>query len=107
MIHSTLPLEDPKILTLVELYLQLLHERLDAMREAWAENDLARVADLAHMIKGSAGNAGFDILSAPSDELEQLARQEKPDQIEACLSKLQDMANRVALPSVATDGNLH
>ena len=102
-----MPLDDPKILALVEFYVQLLHERMDTMREAWAENDLAQVADIAHMIKGSAGNAGFDILFAPVAELERLAREEKRDQIEACLSKLQHLASRVALPSPVTEGNLH
>lgn len=107
MIHSTLPLDDPEILELVQLFVQLLHEHMDAMREAWAESDLARLADLAHMIKGSAGNAGFDILFAPVEELERLVREEKSDQIEACLSKLQILVSRVALPSAVTEGDEH
>ncbi len=105
MIHSTLPIDDPSLRKLVEFYVRLLHKRLEVMHEAWANNDLTHVADLAHMIMGSAGNAGFDVLTAPVERLERSARAGRSDQTKAVLSEVQSLANRVAVPSAVSGGD--
>ena len=75
----------PRFATIVRKFVGRLAEQLDAMDEARANGDFARLAQLAHWLKGSGGNMGFDAFTAPARRLEQLARQEQTDEMESAI----------------------
>ena len=76
------------------------------MWNAWATGDLAELARLAHWLKGSGGTAGFDAFTAPARELELLVKQEKSADVEAAIAELQNLSNRIVIPSEATAHNV-
>ena len=72
-----LPGQPDPLANFIELFLREAPTRLDAMIDAVAKNDptsLARVANAAAALKGSAGNLGARRLAALCEEVEQTAR---------------------------------
>ena len=101
-IVSSLPTDDLEFREIVEEFVEHLHTRLNSMRQAWAERDLSDLAALAHWLKGSGGSVGFHAFNAPAARLEDLAKKEQLDHIEAAILELEDMADRIVLSPVET-----
>ena len=97
---STLPTEKPQFALIVRKFVGRLAEQLDAMDRALATGDCQELAQLAHWLKGSGGNVGFNAFCDPSRRLEELARSEQVDQIDSAISELRALAARIVPPPV-------
>ena len=75
LLESTLPIEDPEFLEIVQEFADRLHEQIGEMQKAWERKELSQLASLAHWLKGSGGTAGFNAFTNPAAKLEQLARE--------------------------------
>jgi CheY-like chemotaxis protein/HPt (histidine-containing phosphotransfer) domain-containing protein len=101
-ITSTLPSNDPVMLEIVAEFVDRLHQQVNAMNQAMAENDLAQLAFLAHWLKGSGGTAGFGVFTGPAQELEKRARAGEVEQITEALSEIRELLERVERPGQST-----
>ena len=80
-------------------FAQRLKEQLNNIESAWQGRELAKVAELAHWLKGSGGTAGFDAFTDPARKLEKMAKEHRLDEIEQAIHELQQLASQVATPS--------
>ncbi|HEX4053146.1 MAG TPA: ATP-binding protein [Tepidisphaeraceae bacterium] len=99
LLESTLPIEDPEFLEIVQEFADRLHEQIGEMQKAWERKELSQLASLAHWLKGSGGTAGFNAFTNPAAKLEQLAREKRLDEIAAALADVQDLGQRVVRPA--------
>jgi signal transduction histidine kinase/DNA-binding response OmpR family regulator len=101
-LQSSLPIEDPDFLEIVQEFSDRLHDQLGKMQQAWEQQELAELASLAHWLKGSGGTAGFAAFTSPAAKLEKLAKEKQTDQIAAALADVCDLGRRVVRPEPAT-----
>ncbi len=66
--------DDSFVVSVIDAFLPQLATTPGALREALAAGNGAAVADLAHSLKGSAGNVGAEAVSRLSLRIEQLGR---------------------------------
>ena len=95
-IFSTLPINNDKITTLVQRFIERLHEQITAIEQALARNDLDAIATLAHWLKGAGGTVGFDCFTEPATALEEQCRKGKTAAIMATIINLKSLAGRLA-----------
>jgi signal transduction histidine kinase/DNA-binding response OmpR family regulator len=95
---STLPTEDPEFREIVEEFVARLKEQLHAIRQACAAGDFATLAQLAHWLKGAGGTAGFPAFTQPAARLQELAKQQQADRVDAVLSELCELTGRIVVP---------
>ncbi len=65
---------NPRFHPAIDKFIDKLSGQVQAMEEALANEDSAKLADLAHWLKGAGGTVGFDAFTEPAIGLEQLAR---------------------------------
>lgn len=73
LVYSSLA-DDPDIGELVEMFVEELPARLDALQKALASHDLESLGRFAHQLKGAAGSYGFGELTRPLALLEHRVR---------------------------------
>jgi len=61
----------------------------DEIQDAFARADLQRIHEIAHLLKGMAGNLSADELAAAAELVETAARNEEKDQLPELLARLQ------------------
>ncbi len=99
LLVSTLPTdEDEEFAEIVEMFIDRLDEKLDAMTRAFEEEDLQQVAVEAHWLKGSGGMAGFNDFSKPAKRLETAAKSGQEADVEQTLREITEMAKRLKRP---------
>jgi signal transduction histidine kinase/DNA-binding response OmpR family regulator len=96
-IVSSLPADDPEFRQIVLDFVAFLEEHRAAMRNAWQRGDLENLASLAHTLKGTAGSAGFDVLTDPARHVEQLAQNRRDDDLGTALQTIDDLAGRIVV----------
>jgi signal transduction histidine kinase/DNA-binding NarL/FixJ family response regulator len=74
-ITSNLPTTDAMIREIVQEFVDSLPDRLEAIEQALASDNLAELSRIAHALKGAGGTAGYDCLFQLGAELEQCADQ--------------------------------
>jgi signal transduction histidine kinase/DNA-binding response OmpR family regulator len=99
---SSLPTEDLDFREIVEEFVELLNEKLEAMTQACAAQDVNELAQLAHWLKGAGGTAGFSAFTEPAEELGELAEDGQIDEIQEAIGELVDIASRIVVPSEET-----
>ena len=72
------------------------------MEEAWENRDLTRLAQLAHWLKGSGGNMGFDAFTAPARRLEEMTKSGRCGEVDTVIAELHQMADRIVVPEADT-----
>jgi CheY-like chemotaxis protein/HPt (histidine-containing phosphotransfer) domain-containing protein len=102
-LESTLPTDDPDFREIAEEFVQRAHEQWEAMKRAWANQNLEEMAGLAHWFKGAGGTAGFDAFTEPAKRLEQLVKAQKRDDIPLALDAVGGLVDRLAAPGVLSD----
>jgi PAS domain S-box-containing protein len=102
MLESTLPIEDPEFLEIVQEFADRLHEQIGEMQKAWEQQELSQLASLAHWLKGSGGTAGFHAFTNPAAKLERLVKEKRLDEISAALADVRDLGRRVVRPAPKT-----
>lgn len=96
-IRSTLPEADPEFSQIIDEFIERLQLQVGAILTAWARGDLKKLGALAHWIKGSGGTVGFDSLTEPARALEQAVRDQRFDQIESAISRIEELTARIAM----------
>ena len=94
-LKSTLPMDDPDFREVVVEFVDRLGDRLGEIQNAWEQNELQRVAQLAHWLKGSGGTAGFGAFTGPAKKLEALAKGGELEQIATAIEELRELASRI------------
>ncbi len=89
--------DDPDMAELIEEYLSELPDRVRALEQACAEEDLDMLTRLTHQIKGSTGGYGFPTISEAAREVEALAKVGKAvPQLTASVEALTNLCRRAA-----------
>lgn len=86
--------DDEFAMTVIELYVENLAVRLRELSEAAARDERQLIQELAHSIKGSAGNIGAVDLQQEAEQLE-MAIKSKATQIDKRLGRIQCKAEEV------------
>ena len=96
-IVSSLPGDDPEFHQIILDFVAFLAEQTAAFRNASQQGDLANLAFLAHALKGTAGCAGFEVFTEPVKHLEQLAKNNRRDEIPPALAVIEDLAKQIVV----------
>jgi len=95
---SSLAGQSEKLDAIVGKFAARLESKLSDMDASCAAGDFEELAALAHWLKGSAGMVGFSVFTEPARQLEELAIERKATEIDASLSELRSLAERIELP---------
>lgn len=94
--------DDPDMVELVEMYVSELPERIAAIEQSLADEDLSTLARLAHQMKGAAGGYGFPTITSAALELEMSAKAQ--EELEAVTGHVNAIADLCARASASPDG---
>jgi len=94
---SSLPMNNPRFRGIVERFLPRLDEQISAIQEAINEGDFEELASLAHWLKGSGGNVGFDDYTPLAASLEASAKAGDSDQVVENFEAILGYSERVKL----------
>lgn len=94
-LHCDLPLEDQEFRSIIEEFAVRMEHRLYEAHEFARHKDWHALAQFAHWLKGSGGTVGFHQLTAPSSNLERMAKAEAGDQVELSLRELHQLLGRI------------
>jgi len=94
-VRSTLWESDARFRPIVERFLVRLDDQLVLMRTALETDDSEALAGLAHWLKGSGGNVGFDGFTEPASVLEQAAKDGRTDDMTLALERIERFARRL------------
>lgn len=87
---------DPDFGELVEMFVDEMPDRTEALRNAFDGNERETLRQLAHQLKGSSGSYGFDQLTPYAAKLESAIKEQSPeDEVEASLTELLQLCARV------------
>ena len=89
---------DPELREIIDEFVVRFDEQLTALRSAWRRDDLSRIAEIAHWIKGSAGTVGFGAFTEPAAALETAAELAQRDVVENRISQLEALFRRIPTP---------
>ena len=70
---------DPDMADLVEMFVDELQDRVNAINQALNATDTATLTQLAHQLKGAAGGYGFTPITEAASTLEQLVKSQADD----------------------------
>ena len=98
-IRSTLPMDDPEFREIAADFVLGLGVKLQQMRQALGDGNLAELARLAHWLKGSGGTCGFPQFSQPAKELEQAAKSFAVRMADETLQRIEQIAELLEAPA--------
>lgn len=84
-LYSKLPVEDDTVKEMVLEFADSLPGRLDEIRDAYANDDFARLGKLAHKLKGTGGVAGYPSITETMLSLESAVQQEAHREIQEAI----------------------
>lgn len=92
-----------KLAAVIDKFIVRINEQLPLMQTAIDDGDMTELAALAHWLKGSGGTVGFDVLSTPAKELEELAKNNQRDEVGGKLDTIRGLAKRLQ----GSEGNIN
>jgi len=96
-VTSALPMNNARFRGIVERYLPRLDEKLEEIQLAIEAEDFDELASLAHWLKGSGGNVGFDGFTELAASLESGAKTSNRPQIDEMFEAILRYSQRVRL----------
>ena len=99
-IYSTLPMDDTEFREIVQEFIERLHQKVFAMKEAWQNEQSEELRQLAHWLKGAGGTAGFPMFTDPAKALELVARQNQFTDAQSWLDVIATITARIAMPDL-------
>lgn len=89
--------DDPDMTELVEMFVDEMSERIDAMEAAFASSDWDALKTVAHQLKGASGGYGFDTVGEAAATLEGTlkASSSDTDAIKSELEALTSLCRRI------------
>jgi len=94
---SALPMNNPRFRGIVERYLPRLDDQIKAIQAAIDTENFDELAKLAHWLKGSGGNVGFDGFTQLAASLESSAMAGNREQVAISFEAIQSYSERVKL----------
>jgi len=94
-VFSALPMDNERFRGIVEKFIPRLDEQLGAFRSALDAGDMDELAKLAHWLKGSGGNVGFDGFTELAANLEMHAKENELEKVTEKLKAVESYAERV------------
>ncbi|WP_418315024.1 ATP-binding protein [Piscinibacter sakaiensis] len=88
--------DNPRLRTIAERFARKLADQIAQINQAFAGNDMAAVARLAHAIKGGGGSVGYDMLYEPAKLLEEAVRTDDIAAARDAAAKLAAFERRIA-----------
>jgi histidine phosphotransfer protein HptB len=87
---------DPDLADIVEMFVEELPKRMEAIRNHLHKADWDGLRQLAHQMKGAAGSYGFDCVSPVAGKVESAIRNGEPEEsIRAAVAELTELCSRV------------
>ncbi len=96
-IRSLLPTEDQEIREIVAEFLEALETKVVEMQNAREQEDMDKLHQLAHWLKGAAGTVGFSCFTEPAATLEQMALDESHQRADESLETIYRLKDRLVL----------
>ena len=84
--------DDPDMLELIEMFVSDLPERVLALKDAIAAEDIERVGGLAHQLKGAGGGYGYPAITESALKLETMAKG-GTDDLDAVRNNIEELVN--------------
>ena len=94
-VMSSLPMNNPRFRDIVEKFIPRLDEQMLAIRAALNDEEFEELAQLAHWLKGSGGNVGYDGFLELAANLETSAKSSNKDDSENAFIAVQHYSERV------------
>ena len=91
-----LDLEEDEFLEMVELFIETSASDLNKLQLAIDQKNMRQAFEAAHSIKGASGNLGFKEAHELAKEIEQGARNNRPDRLAESLQVLKQKLNMIA-----------
>ena len=88
----------PRLRPAIRKFAGRLDEQMVAFETAFAAQDFAEVARLAHWLKGAGGTVGYDEFTEPALKLEQAALAGNANETGAMLREVRSLAARLVAP---------
>ena len=79
-------------------FIDRLDNQMQQLRNAATAGDLGTIEQVAHMIKGSGGSAGFPAFTKPANQLMLLARNGESNGVDALIDELANLESRLDRP---------
>ena len=90
--------DHPRLAPIVGKFSARLRERLEQARQALSVADFDELGQFGHWLAGSAGMMGYDGLTEPAHEVELLADAGDSTALDAALSSIEGMCDRLVVP---------
>jgi signal transduction histidine kinase/CheY-like chemotaxis protein/HPt (histidine-containing phosphotransfer) domain-containing protein len=100
-IYSNLPTDDRAFREIVDEFVAELRASLTDLKQLAGEKCFAEVACKAHWLKGSAGSAGFGVLTLPTAELERAAKAGQSQGVDEWLGRIEKIVARIQSSAVS------
>ncbi|MDX2018086.1 MAG: Hpt domain-containing protein [Planctomycetota bacterium] len=82
--------DDPEMRELVEMFVQEMPERIEAIRTAFDGAEMARLKTLSHQLKGASAGYGFAPLGEAAGKVEDAVRS-APDELSAIRARVDEL----------------
>ncbi|HEX2826794.1 MAG TPA: Hpt domain-containing protein [Burkholderiales bacterium] len=89
---------NPRLRPAIRKFAERLDAQLKLMEEAYAAEDLAQLAALAHWLKGAAGTVGYNDFTEPAAALEDAAKTKNLTALPAVMAEVCGLARRLETP---------
>lgn len=87
---------DPDMSELVDLFVDEIPRRLDALESHFVAGDMAKLGQTAHQIKGAAGSYGFSEVTPIAAKLEYATKANEPEtRVREALEELLSTCRRI------------
>jgi len=89
--------DDPEMVELIELFIEELPNRIEAIGQALSSGDWSELSRLAHQLRGAGAGYGFEPISDSAASLEdttELGGEPDLEAIRACVSELAGLCVR-------------
>jgi HPt (histidine-containing phosphotransfer) domain-containing protein len=96
-LHPSLPMDDADFREIVEMFVDRLRERVPQIRAAAEEGDFAKLAELAHWLKGAGGTAGFNAFTEPSGNLQNAAKSQNASAVGPLVQEIETLCQRIRI----------
>ena len=94
---TSLPMDDPELRAIVLSYIESLPQQIQDIEEAYANEELSRLAELIHKLIGSGGMVGLDPLTQAALNVESCIHDKEIHQIKESIAQLRDVTQQAIM----------